>query len=346
MLVSYGLDQVSAALNPGHAGRPSVVAIGNFDGVHCGHKAILSDVCARAKAQNARAVVITFDPHPLRVLRPADAPPLLTPLPQRLALLAETGVDATLVLPFTPAFSLQSARDFATSVLVDGVRAIAVHEGDNFRFGYQASAGLAELRALGTELGFSVVAHGVLRRRGVAVSSSSIRSLVATGQVEQARFLLGRPFSIVSRPARGRGIGTRLLVPTVNLAAYPELKPGHGVYVTELTIGASGQESGMAPRRFAAITNAGNRPTFGEDSYAIESHLLDFDPDTAPPLELTESTPLELAFLHRLRGEQRFPSPEALRAQIGIDIARARRYHRLTRRLAGGLHHNAPAAQL
>ncbi len=311
MQVFRGLDAIPAAWGP------SVAAIGNFDGVHCGHRAILADVCARARAAGARAAVVTFDPHPLRVLRPAEAPPLLTPMPERLALLAETGVDAALVLPFTELFSRESARGFAEGVLRDGLGAIEVHEGDNFRFGYQARAGLEELRALGTELGFSVAAHGVLHRRGLAVSSSVVRGLVAAGQVERARALLGRPFAIHSTPARGRGIGTKLLVPTVNLAEYPELKPAHGVYVTRLRVGE---------RWFQSITNAGNRPTFGEDSYAIESHILNFE-----PVPLDETTPLELRFLHRLRGEQRFPSPEALKAQIGLDVARARRYHRLCR---------------
>ena len=322
--------------------RQSIVAIGNFDGVHCGHRAILGEVRERAQVIGARSVVVTFDPHPLRVLRPAEAPLLLTPLAQRLDLLAGTGVDATLVLPFTEDFSLQSAQSFAVSVLQQGLRASAVHEGDNFRFGYQASAGVQELRILGEELGFSVVTHPVLYRRGYAVSSSQVRTLVSSGQVEQARALLGRPFSIHSTPARGRGIGARLLVPTVNLATYSELKPAHGVYVTELCV--SGQRAGE--RRFQAITNAGNRPTFGEDSYAIESYLLDYTPQmdllnsspndsqASEPLELSDSTPLELRFLHRLRGEQRFPFPEALKQQIGLDIAHARRYHALARRLA------------
>jgi riboflavin kinase/FMN adenylyltransferase len=320
MLVFRALEEVPAQFGP------SMVAIGNFDGVHCGHRAILGDVCRRARAAHARSVVVTFDPHPLHVLRPRDAPPLISPLAQRLDLLAGTGVDATLVLPFTEAFSQQSALGFAQSVLQNTLRAIAVHEGDNFRFGYRAEAGMEQLRALGLDLGFSVVAHSVLYLRGYAVSSSQVRSFIADGNIEGARASLGRPFSIHSTPARGRGIGTQLLVPTVNLAPYRELKPAHGVYVTNLRIGG---------REFEAITNAGNRPTFGEDSYAIESHLLDFDPGTAEPLELTESTPLALRFLHRLRGEQRFASPEALKQQIAIDIAQAKRYHALARRLGG-----------
>ena len=318
MHVFHSLDAVAAVFGA----LPSVVAIGNFDGVHCGHRAILRDVCERARIATARAVAVTFDPHPMRVLRPLDAPPLITTLAQRIELLAETGVHATLVLPFTETFSLRSARSFAVDVLAQGLRAVAVHEGDNFRFGYRAEAGVEQLRVLGAELGFSVAAHSVLHRRGLAVSSSQVRRFIASGAVERARALLGRSFSIQSTPARGRGIGTRLLVPTVNLAPYAELKPAHGVYVTRLRIG---------DRTFEAITNAGNRPTFGENSYAIESHLFDFE-----PVELDGSTPLELSFLHRLRGEQRFASPEALKQQIGVDIARARRYHALARRLPGG----------
>ncbi len=302
---------------------PSVVAVGNFDGVHRGHRAILAEVCQRARSLHARSVVVTFDPHPLRVLRPADAPALITPFPQRLKLLAETGVDAALVLPFTEQFSRRSANSFAAGILHQALGAVAVHEGDNFRFGYRAEAGVEQLRALGAELGFSVVAHSVLHLRGYAVASSQIRSLVAAGAVGQARALLGRPFSLCATPARGRGIGTRLLVPTVNLAPYPELKPGHGVYVTRLRVGA-----GPGAPCFDAVTNCGNRPTFGEDSYAIESHLLNYNAEAAP-LELTGSTPLDLSFLHRIRAEQRFPSPEALKAQIMQDVTYARRYFRL-----------------
>jgi riboflavin kinase/FMN adenylyltransferase len=301
---------------------PSVVAIGNFDGVHTGHLSILRDVCERARSRSAAAVAITFDPHPLRVLRPEHAPKLITPLEQRLALLSATGLDATLVLPFTRGFSEYSAEAFATEILARTLGAVEVHEGDNFRFGYQAQAGMAELRELGVKLGFEAFTHPVLTVRGLSVASSQVRSLIAEGAVSKARALLGRPFSIVSTQARGRGIGTKLLVPTINLAPYDELLPANGVYVTRLRIGDGPQ----APC-FDAVTNAGNRPTFGEDSYAVESYLLDFDPANAP--EITPETPLELTFLARLRGEQRFPSPDALKAQIMRDVARAKRYFRL-----------------
>jgi riboflavin kinase/FMN adenylyltransferase len=315
---------------------PSVIAIGNFDGVHRGHLTILRDVCARAAARGAAAVAITFDPHPLRVLRPEFAPKLITPLDQRLHLLAAVGaegrgLDATLVLPFTRAFSEYSAEAFASEVLARTLGAVEVHEGDNFRFGYQAQAGMAELRRLGLQLGFEAFTHPVLTLRGLSVASSQIRSLLSSGEVSKARALLGRPFSIVSTQARGRGIGTRLLVPTVNLAPYDELVPGHGVYITRLRIGPTSgdQAAGISADGtcYDAVTNAGNRPTFGEDSYAIESYLLDFDPATAP--EITPETPLELSFLARIRSEQRFASPEALKAQILRDVARAKRYFRL-----------------
>ena len=301
---------------------PSVVAIGNFDGVHCGHRAILRDLCARAQAQNARAVAITFDPHPLKLLRPLQAPKLLTPLPARLQLLAQTGLSATLVLPFTEALSEWSAEQFAAGVLARCLHAVEVHEGDNFRFGRNASAGMEELRVLGARLGFSVRRHPVLMLRRACVSSSEIRKLIAAGQVSLARPLLGRPFSVYSTQARGRGIGTRLLVPTVNLARYDELLPGNGVYVTRLAIGSEA---------FDAVTNVGNRPTFGEDSFAVESYILNYR-----EVELTPETPLELTFLKRIRAERRFNSPELLKAQIMQDVAHAQRYLRLMSRFQRG----------
>ena len=317
MDVFYGYADVPTGFGP------SVVGIGNFDGVHCGHRAILAELIAEARRDGMRSVAITFDPHPLQVLRPTDCPPMITPLPERLSLLAETGLDATLVLPFTAEFSRRSARDFAETVLAHTLSAVSVHEGDNFRFGYQAHAGIEDLRLLGHELGFKVVSHSVLHRRGYVVSSSQVRDLIASGAVSQARHLLGRPFSILSTPAPGRGIGAKLLVPTINLAAYSALKPANGVYVSRLRV-----DEGEAACSFAAVTNVGNRPTFGEDSYAIESYLLDYEPDVVP-LELTPGTLLELSFLARLRSEQRFSSHEALKQQIGVDVEQARRYHSL-----------------
>lgn len=296
----------------------TVLAIGNFDGVHRGHQAILANVRQRAAETGAKSVAVTFDPHPVRVLRPEQAPKLITPLVQKLDLLAGTGVDATVVIPFTLEFSRLSALEFARDVLLGSLRAAEVHEGDNFRFGHNASAGAAELARLGRELGFQVVAQPPLLVRGVQVSSSVVRRAVAAGEMAMARAMLGRPFSIRSTAATGRGVGTRLTVPTINFAPYHELVPASGVYVTRMKIGSD---------VFDAVSNAGYRPTFGENAYAIESHLLNFR-----EMDLTPETPLELCFLARIRNEQKFDSPAALKDQILKDAAQARRYFRMVPR--------------
>ena len=298
---------------------PTVATIGNFDGVHRGHQMVIANVIARAKSLNARSAIITFDPHPAHILHPGPKLPLITPLPQKLALLAQTGIDLALVLPFNDDLRQWSARDFAQRVLVDALHATEVHEGETFRFGHNAQADINDLTTLGHQLGFTVSAYHPWILRKAPVSSSRIRSLIAAGDVGHARTLLGRPFSIHSTPASGRGYGTRYAVPTINLALYPALLPANGVYITTLRVGA-----GPTSRLFRGVTNAGNRPTFGADSFAVETHLLNFE-----PTDLTESTPLELTFLHRLRSEQRFPTPEALRTQITLDVARAQRFFTL-----------------
>ena len=299
---------------PAPAG-PVVATIGNFDGVHLGHQGVIAEVIERARFLGGQSLAITFDPHPARVLRPEHPQPLLTPLPRKLELLVATGIDAVLVLPFTDELRHMQPRDFVGSVLVDALHVTEVHEGENFRFGYHAEAGVGGLEALGRELGFGVVVYAPRIVRGAAVSSSRIRKLIAAGDVSHARALLGRPFAIDSNPAPGRGYGSRYAVPTINLAPYPELLPENGVYITTLAIGAE---------LFESVTNVGNRPTFGPDSFAVESHLLNFH-----TLELSEDTPLRLAFLRRLRAERPFRSTQGLRQQIGRDVARARRYFAL-----------------
>ncbi len=215
----------------------TVAAIGNFDGVHRGHQEIIGKVRERARLLEAEAIAVTFDPHPLALLRPAQAPKLITPLAERLRLLAATGIDAALVIPFTREFSMQTPREFAEGVLRESLKVVEVHEGDTFRFGHDAAAGIAELRTLGAELGFGVVSHGALEVRGITVSSSEVRRRIAAGQLGIARALLGRPFSILSTPMHGRGIGKRLTTPTINLAPYTDLVPPDGVYVTRVRIG-------------------------------------------------------------------------------------------------------------
>jgi riboflavin kinase / FMN adenylyltransferase len=302
-----------AEIPPGFG--PTVAAIGNFDGVHLGHREILSGLVAEARGTGARAVAITFDPHPEQFLRPAHAPKLITPLAERVRLLSETGIDAVLVLTFDATLAGLMPAEFLQQILVGALGVCSVHEGENFRFGHGAAAGVEELAAFGASMGFVVHIHQAVRVRGMEVSSSAIRALIAAGDVRRARWMLGRPFTVLSTQARGRGIGTKLLVPTVNLAAYDGLLPAFGVYVTRLKVQG---------RPFESVTNVGNRPTFGEASFAVESHILDFE-----PIELDENTPIGVEFLLRLRGEQTWPSAEALKNQIFKDVGRAKRYFRL-----------------
>ncbi len=309
MQVFRSLDEVPAQLGP------TVVSVGNFDGVHRAHQAVVEHMAERSHAIGGRAVVVTFEPHPLRILRPDVAPRLLTPLPLKLTLLEQTKVDAVLVLPFTRDLSLMSAHDFAKIVLAEKLRAREVHEGYNFHFGHKAQGNVNTLGALGEELGFEVKIYPEQLLRRHHVSSSELRKLIANGRVERARALLGRPFSIISNPGRGRGYGTQYTVPTVNLARYDELVPGNGVYITQTRINGE---------CFEAVTNVGVRPTFGPDSFAIESHLLNFH-----PIELLAQTEVEVIFLRRLRDEKKFESIDALREQIGKDVERAKRFFRL-----------------
>jgi riboflavin kinase/FMN adenylyltransferase len=291
---------------------PTVISVGNFDGVHLAHRYVLGEVVKRAQEIGGRSMVLTFDPHPTRILRPDVAPKLITPLPRKLELLTKTGVDATLVLPFTRDLSLTTAEDFAREILGKRLRAREVHEGENFHFGHRAAGDTKRLMEYGREAGFGVKAYPYMQIRGDKVSSSRIRQLLRDGDVSQARHLLGWVFSLVSTPGRGRGYGHKYTVPTINLTRYDELAPKDGVYITRTQVNGE---------CFDSVTNVGNRPTFGAESFAIETHLLNFH-----PLELTAETKVELWFLRRLRDEMRFPSVDDLRAQIAKDVKKARRY--------------------
>ncbi|MBO0911448.1 MAG: bifunctional riboflavin kinase/FAD synthetase [Acidobacteria bacterium] len=294
---------------------PSLVSVGNFDGVHRAHLGVLEEIVARASEGRAKSVAVTFEPHPMRILRPESPLKLLTPVPQRLRLLEQTGLDAAVVLPFTPELSRMSPREFVECILSGKLQTLEVHEGYNFRFGHRASGDVDLLTQLGARLGFEVVVYPEMRVRGLTVSSTRIRELIESGDVRRARYLLGRTFSVQSVAGRGRGYGSRYTVPTVNLGRYEEMVPGDGVYITRTRV---------AHECFDSVTNVGNRPTFGSDSFAIESHLLDFH-----PLEITAETEIEIYFLARIRDEVKFSSVENLRAQILKDIERARRYFEL-----------------
>jgi riboflavin kinase / FMN adenylyltransferase len=312
MDVFHKLDDVPASYGP------AFVSVGNFDGVHRAHARVLSEISARARAAGGKAVAVTFEPHPARILQPESGLKLLTPTPEKLRWLAGTGVDATLVLPFGRDLSLMTPRQFAERVLKKKLHAREVHEGFNFRFGHKAAGDANMLAELGREMGFEVTVYPEMMLRGETVSSSQIRKLVAVGRVSRARHLLARPFCILGVPGRGRGFGSKYTVPTINLARYEELVPRDGVYITWTRVGAE---------RFESVTNVGNRPTFGAELFAIETHLLNFH-----PLELTPETEVEICFLERLRDEIKFPSVDALREQIAHDVKQARRYFHLLKR--------------
>jgi riboflavin kinase/FMN adenylyltransferase len=293
----------------------TILSAGNFDGVHRAHQLVLGKMVERARELGAKSLAVTFEPHPIRILRPDVAPPLLTPLPAKLKLMEASGLDATLVLPFTRDLSLLSPREFAEQILSRRLQAREVHEGTSFHFGHQAAGNVERLREFGQACGFEVRIYPELRVRGDVVSSSRIRELVAAGRVSRVRHLLGRLFSITSTAGRGRGYGQKYTVPTINLSRYDEATPGDGVYITSTRIGGE---------CFDSVTNIGSRPTFGADSFAIESHLLNFH-----PLEVTAETEVEIFFRRWLRPEIKFPSVDTLREQIARDVHRARQYFRL-----------------
>jgi len=309
MDVFHKLDDVPADYGP------TLVSVGNFDGVHRAHAHVLAEIVLRARAQGAKAVAIAFEPHPTRILKPELGLKLLTPTREKLRWLATTGVDAVLLLPFGRDLSLMTPQQFAERVLKDKLHAREVHEGFNFRFGHKAAGNVEMLSELGREMGFEVVVYPEMTLRGETVSSTRVRKLIGEGRVSRARHLLARPFCILGVPGRGRGYGSKYTVPTINLARYDELVPKDGVYITWTRVG---------DERFDSVTNVGNRPTFGAESFAIETHLLNFH-----PIELTPETEVEICFLERLRDEVKFPSVEALREQIARDVKRARRYFQL-----------------
>ncbi len=309
MQVFHKLDEIPADFGP------TMVSVGNFDGVHRAHQTVLRDIAQRAKQNHARSVAVTFEPHPARILRPDSALKLLTPTPEKIRLLGSTGIDAVLMLPFGRDLSLLTPRQFAERILKKKLHACEVHEGYNFHFGHKAAGDVKMLADFGREMGFSVTVFDEMTLRGESVSSTQIRKLLSAGRVSRARHLLGRPFAILSTPGRGRGYGSKYTVPTINLSRYDELVPQDGVYITRTRVGGE---------CFDSVTNIGNRPTFGADSFAIETHLLNFH-----PIDLEAQTEVEIFFLQRIREEIKFPSVEALRDQIARDVKKARRYFHL-----------------
>lgn len=288
----------------------TVVTIGNFDGVHLGHRVILARVVQRARELGGQSVAITFDPHPLKLLRPDMTLPLLTTPEQKLQLLAACGLDAVVVLPFTKEFAALGARDFVTQYFCERLRVREAVIGHDYCFGRGREGSIELLKEMGAGCGFTVQVVWAVESDDAVVSSSLIRALLRLGKVEEAARLLGRPYGVAGQVVRGKGRGAKLLgVPTANIRPVNELVPASGIYAVRARRGTT-----ILP----GVANIGTCPTFDNCEFSLEVHLFDFSEDLY-------GEDLGVDFIARLREERRFTSIEALSAQIQADIAVARK---------------------
>ncbi|MGI9591227.1 MAG: bifunctional riboflavin kinase/FAD synthetase [Myxococcota bacterium] len=296
--------------------RP-VVTIGNFDGVHLGHRAILETVVERARAHGGQAVVYTFEPHPRKVLQPGRAPQLLTTLDQKLELLSDAGVDVVIVEPFTLEFARTPAETFIREQLHARVRPVEVYVGYDFHFGRDREGSMRLLTETGPMLGFAVTIIPEVTIDAGDVNSTRIRELLGVAELASANEMLGRAYTIRGTVAKGDQRGRTIGFPTANLDTENEVLPAPGVYAGRLRLLDEGV--GAPSKTLPTVTNVGTRPTFHEDGRVLaEAHLIDFEGDLY-------GRHVELSFEHHRRPEQRFPDVEALRAQIHTDVAEARR---------------------
>ncbi|MEA2700850.1 MAG: riboflavin kinase / adenylyltransferase [Myxococcales bacterium] len=304
-----------AALRPTLTGGLAL-AIGNFDGVHRGHQALVQAARARAAARGATTAVLTFDPHPARLFAPALAPPLIVPLERRLELLAQAGAQLVVVEPFDAAFASIEAADFVGQVLRRDLDAREVVVGYDFSFGRDRTGDARLLTELGVALNLGVTVVPRVSVGGLTCSSTKVREFVLEGRVDGAALLLGRPFEVSGRVIHGAGRGRSLGVPTANISLEGELLPQVGIYAGRATVLAG---AGATELRRPCAISVGTNPQFtGSGTISVEGHLLDFDGDLYDQR-------LRIEFLQRLRGEQRFASVAALMAQISDDIAQTRK---------------------
>ncbi|MBM3768542.1 MAG: bifunctional riboflavin kinase/FAD synthetase [Acidobacteria bacterium] len=293
---------------------PCAVTIGNFDGTHIGHQELFREVALLANVHRWAPAVLTFDPHPARIVAPERAPKRLSTHEERVAVMSDCGIERVLILPFDAALAAVAPDAFVREILVGALGAKAVIVGDNFRFGHKHAGNIHLLADLGRELGFATHIEPAIRFRGVVVSSTEVRNAITSGRVGFAGRLLGRPYALAGSVVSGHGIGAKQTVPTLNLAAENEVLPMAGVYITR-TRDLDGE------RRWNSITNIGMRPTFDGDALTIETFLLS-------PFDGATPARIAVEVLRRVRDERKFESPEALKAQIFRDVARANAYHR------------------
>ncbi len=287
-----------------------VLALGNFDGLHRGHQKIIERVRRGAADRGGVGLVLTFDPHPPRVVRPDKAPPLLMTMPQKIAAIERAGAHGVAVVRFTPQLSRFTPEQFVRAVLVDWLRVTEVWVGADFLFGHERAGTFSVLRSLGSQYGFRAEKIDPVRYKEFVVSSTRIRRLVAEGRVDEAGALLGHHYAIEGVVVAGARRGRELGFPTANLSTDNELVPPSGVYATTAELDGT---------CWPAITNIGVRPTFeAAGAVSIETHVLGFDADVY-------GARLSLSFIQRLRDERRFPDVDALREQIAADVRRAQR---------------------
>ncbi len=302
MLTARGLDEFPSG--------ESVLALGTFDGLHLGHQQVIGRAVGRARECGGRSVAVTFEPHPLEVLRPSTEPVLLTTLEERLSLLSGLGVDVALVLAFDLAFSHTPAQVWMDEILADRLRARAIFAGSSYTFGYRREGTAQRLAEWGRGRAIDVTLVPAVLIDGEPVSSSRIRGALREGLVDEAARLLGRRYRLHGRVIPGEGRGRTIGYPTANLSGDSPRKilPQVGVYATVAEVGG---------RRYGGATNVGRRPTFGGTQLTVETHLLEFNGHLA-------GEAMSLEFVRRIREERAFSGPEALTRQIGQDIARVR----------------------
>jgi riboflavin kinase/FMN adenylyltransferase len=288
----------------------TVATLGNFDGVHRGHQAILQRLVEKANENKMPSVVITFDPVPKKVLSPDTAPPLIQTLDQRLDAFADLGIDSTIVVVFNHDFARKSPEEFVREYLVKLLRVSSFVVGQNFAFGHKKSGDIALLRRMGQENDFEVESVPEIRTDGTRISSTLIRQDIQQGRMEQAQNFLGRPFSLRGIVVKGEQLGGKIGIPTANLKVSNELVPGGGVYAAQALIGH---------KTYPSAVNVGFRPTVGGKNLTIEAHLIDFSGDLY-------GQEMELQFLKRIREEKRFSGIDELRNQILEDIETTRNY--------------------
>lgn len=296
---------------------PVAATIGNFDGVHLGHQMLLAEARAEATRRQIPAAVVTFDPHPLRILAPERAPRMILTRRQKIEILASFGIDRIVFIPFTPEIAEVRAEEFVKRFLTEQLHVAVLVVGQDFRFGRQRSGDVALLEKLASECRFDLRPMPPLLVDGERVSASHVRDAIAQGNVARAAELMGRAFVLIGKVVHGHGRGKTMKVPTANIEPENELLPADGVYVSETLVELEWHPS---------VTNIGSRPTFENAGFAIESHLPGFD-------RALDNATLRVRFHERIRGEMKFPSTDALRTRIAEDIrtmdawfaARARR---------------------